>query len=313
MNYLIIGGTGTLGHQLTTRILKDPDNTIWIFSRDENKQWAMKRSFNKKLNFIIGDIADSSAVVRTLLIAKPHVIILAAAQKHIDICEYNPYSCIDTNILGTKTCIEAIRMCKPVNLQKVLFISTDKACNPVNIYGQSKSISEKLMAYAASTIPEIKFLTVRYGNVFNSRGSLIDLLENNGEQMEYISLTHPEMTRFFMTKLQAETLIFDTLEKGESGELWIRKAPSFLIKNIIDYYAIKYDKEVKITGLRPGEKIHEELFSTYEYPKIVERGDYYILTMNVHNTDNYKNYKSDNNNLSYDETVDYITRNTMCL
>lgn len=308
MKYLIIGGTGTLGNQLTETILKNKTNHVFIYSRDENKQWSMKKKFQgENITFIIGDIRDKNSIEKCILNTKPNIVILAAALKHIDICEYNPTEAVATNIIGIQNCIEAAEKYGGDSLEKFLFISTDKACNPINVYGQCKSIAEKLIFHAAKT-SKIKFLCVRYGNVFNSRGSLIDLLTNHRSSIKSISLTHPEMTRFFMLKTQAEELIFDCLEHGENGQLWVRKAPSFLIKNILQYYSSRYNLPIEETGIRPGEKIHEELYSKYESQHVLPFGEYFIIDKNYTNPIT-ASYNSSTDNTSYQDTVSYIEKN----
>jgi len=314
MNYLIFGGTGTLGNQLTDKLIEDENNKIFIFSRDENKQWIMKKKYNNpNIKFYIGDIRNQQRIKECLIEASPNVIILASAMKHIDICEENPYESIETNILGIKNCIESALLNENyLNLISFLFISTDKACNPINIYGQCKSISEKLIFNASTKKTNIKFLCVRYGNVFDSRGSIIDLLKNH--KMEYISETHPDMTRFFLSKKEAECLIFDCLKNGQNGELWVRKSPSFLIKNILTYFSIKNNKEIRCIGIRKGEKMHEELFSIYESQNIKSYGSYFIYNKNgveksVNSSFDNSNYSSVDCNLSYEETVNYIENN----
>ena len=184
---LIFGGSGSLGHKLVDRYLNN--NTIYVYSRDESKHWQMSISYKKhpNLHFIIGDIRDFSKVHQSISRFNPDVIIIASALKHIDRCEYETNECISTNLLGTQNVLNVIEsLLNNLKLSKVCFVSTDKACSPVNIYGMCKAASECLMIEKAKYIPNIKFVTVRYGNVLNSRGSIIPKLHEIGKDKQYI-------------------------------------------------------------------------------------------------------------------------------
>lgn len=294
---LILGGTGSLGHELTDHFIRN--NSIGIFSRDENKQWTMKREYlaidsnglrvsrtditytPSSINFYIGDVRNKISMIRAIRQFHPNIIIFAAAQKHIDICENEVSESIDTNILGIRNLVEILEVDEKAfpDLESVLFISTDKACNPVNVYGQCKAISEKIMGEAAKTITSIKFLCVRYGNVINSRGSLIPLFKEigNDPNRKFFPVTVSGMTRFFMSLPQAVNLIETCLHKGRSGELWIYRAISLYIDHIARYFSEKYNKPVKIVGIRPGEKIHEELYSASEHSKSFEQDNFIVI------------------------------------
>jgi len=276
-NILIVGGTGSLGHELTEYF--GPRNTMGIFSRDENKQCIMRRKY-PNLKFFLGDARNKTSLIRSLKRFRPNIIIFAAAQKHIDICETEVSESIDTNIFGIRNLIEILEADSPSYLEAVLFISTDKACNPINVYGQCKAISEKLMLEASKTIPGIKFVCVRYGNVVNSTGSIIPLFKEIGadQTRDSFPVTTHGMTRFFMSLAQAVNLIETSLVKGCSGELWIFVAPSYHIDHIAKYYSDLYNKPISMIGIRPGEKIHEDLYSIAEDGRTRKDGNFVIIT-----------------------------------
>jgi len=262
---LIIGGTGSLGNELTKRYLNT--NELWLYSRDESKHWDMEINYNyhPNLNFIIGDIADISKINQTLIRHNFDIIILAAALKHIDRCEYETNECLKTNFIGTKNvldCIENNLQLLP-NLKTVCFISTDKACSPVNFYGMMKAASECLMIEKSKFVKSVKFVCTRYGNVLNSRGSIIPMLHKIGEDkfINEFKLTHESMTRFVMTLSQSVDLIEHAIKYGESGDIVIPKLVSCKVKDLIELFSEKYNKPVKLGTLRPGEKMLESLIN----------------------------------------------------
>ncbi len=283
---LILGGTGSLGHKLVDHFSKT--NEIYIYSRDENKQWAMKQEYKElpegRLHFVIGDIRDRERFKYCLHWIKPNIIIIAAALKHIDICEFNPGESITTNILGIKNVIDTVAQEALEGgidfLETVLFVSTDKACSPVNVYGMCKSISERLMVEKSERIAKPKFLNVRYGNVINSRGSLIPVLEGIAKDpsKKFFYITDLRMTRFFMTLKESVDLIDNTLKYGETGDTYIPKSiKSCKIHELIKYFSEKYQKPIKITGIRPGEKLHECLINITEINRTTETDHGYVI------------------------------------
>jgi len=268
----IIRGTGTLGKALIEKYSEC--NDIYIISRDEMKQWQMKLLY-PRLHYIIGDIRNLESLSRSLGRIKPHIIINCAALKHIDICENNISECIDTNILGTRNIITVSHTIDA--LETVVFISTDKACYPVNSYGMSKSISERMMA-EASLHSNKKFVSVRYGNVLNSRGSLIPkFLEIAQSSQDFIPVTSDKMTRFFMKIEDSVELIHSAILFGESGDTWVPKLKSFKIIDLARCISEKYNKTIKIIGIRAGEKIHEYLINQDEIHRTtISHGNYVI-------------------------------------
>ena len=277
---LVIGGTGSLGNILTEYLYKQ--NKIIVFSRDENKQWAMKMKY-PTVNFVIGDIRNTESVEQCLRNYKPNIILIVSALKHIDICEYNINECINTNILGTKNVIDISIKLNDPNLDTICFISTDKACSPINIYGQCKAVSEKIVISSSLNNTHIKFVCVRYGNVLNSRGSIIPKFNEIGTDSAhtFFPVTVDTMTRFLMTLDQSFKLIMMAIIHGNSGDIWIPFIDSFKIVDIANYFSKKYNKPIKITGIRPGEKIHECLINQYEAPrteyKLIDAEKYYVI------------------------------------
>jgi len=314
---LIFGGTGSLGHELVTRYIKD--NIIYNYSRDESKHWAMKLHYNNpNLNFVIGDIRDASRVDHTILHIKPNIIIIAAALKHIDLCELATHECINTNLLGTKNVLDCVSNNKDRlvgSLEAVCFISTDKACSPVNIYGMCKASSEVLMIERAFYDKEFKFVTVRYGNVLNSRGSIIPILHEIGKNPEHTTfkLTHPEMTRFVMTLKQSVDLVQQAILKGESGDIIVPKLISMNVKDLLEIFSELYNKPITNTGLRPGEKMLESLINETQSIRLIVDEDgythikphYYVDTQNVFATVP-RNYNSTLNPLNKAELKEYL-------
>jgi len=287
---LIFGGTGSLGKKLVETYGKQ--NDIYIFSRDENKHWNMCLYYNN-LNFILGDIRDSKSVKDAILRISPDIIIIASALKHIDRCEYEVEQTYMTNSMGTMNVLDTVKMNYKdlVNLYSVVFISTDKACYPINTYGMSKALSEKMVietAYKLQNISSIRFMNVRYGNVLNSRGSIIETLDNIGKSIiPQYKLNDPNMTRFIMTQEDSVRLINYAIEEGESGDILIPKLISMSIKDMIELYADKYNKKIVPGKIRPGEKIHEDLVNEYESLRCIDNNKYFIIKPP------YKTYRND--------------------
>jgi UDP-N-acetylglucosamine 4,6-dehydratase (inverting) len=272
---LITGGTGSFGKKFLAMILdRYNPHRIIIYSRDEYKQSVMKTEYEKKydmskVRFFIGDVREKDRLYR----AFDHVdyVIHAAAMKQVPTCEYNPFEAIKTNIYGAQNVIDAAI---DRGVKKVVALSTDKAVNPINLYGGTKLVSDKLFvaANAYSKISKTNFSVVRYGNVAGSRGSIIPIFKNiieNGE-MEF-PVTDPRMTRFWITLEQGVELVFKALEESNGGETYISKIPSFRITDLAE--AMLPGAKIKEIGIREGEKLHEVMITkedsirTYEYEK----------------------------------------------
>mgnify|MGYP002300824715 FL=1 len=272
---LITGGTGSFGKKFLEMILDryDPHRII-IYSRDEYKQSVMKAEYSKKydmskVRFFIGDVRDKDRLYR----AFDHVdyVIHAAAMKQVPTCEYNPFEAIKTNIHGAQNVIDAAI---DRGVKKVVALSTDKAVNPINLYGGTKLVSDKLFitANAYSKISKTKFSVVRYGNVAGSRGSIIpifkNIIDNGGNELP---ITDMRMTRFWITLEQGVELVFKALAESEGGETYISKIPSFHIGDLAE--AMLPGCKIKEIGIREGEKLHEVMVtkddcrSTYEFDK----------------------------------------------
>jgi UDP-N-acetylglucosamine 4,6-dehydratase len=276
---LIIGGTGSLGKALTAKYIEQ--NELYLYSRDESKHWTMQLEYNAhpNLHFIIGNINDERKIRQTLLRHNFHIVILAAALKHIDKCEYESNECISTNLLGTQIVLNEIeyQRAQLTQLESVCFVSTDKACSPVNIYGMTKAISEGLMVEKAKYIPDVKFVCVRYGNVLNSRGSIIPMLHKVGKCSlhSHFKLTDPRMTRFIMTLDQSVALIEHAIERGESGDIVIPKLVSCKIIDLLELFSEKYNKPIVVDKLRPGEKMLESLINPTQAMRLQTDDDGY--------------------------------------
>ena len=311
---LIIGGTGSLGNELTKTYLNK--NILYLYSRDECKHWAMEIEYNnhKNLNFIIGNINDQDKIKQTLLRHNFDIIILAAALKHIDKAEYESNECINTNILGTQNVLNCIETYKKdlINLKQVCFISTDKACSPVNLYGMSKSISECLVVEKSRYIKDIKFVCVRYGNVLNSRGSIIPLLHQIGKKDEYkhYTLTDKRMTRFVMTLEDSVKLVEHAILFGESGDIVIPKLVSCNIVDLLEIFSEIYKKPIIEGKLRPGEKLLESLINDTQSLRLQFGPDGFIYIKppykNISSKNDIKDYNSRINPLSKDELKKYL-------
>lgn len=277
---LITGGTGSLGKALTRRIYKQYPNIkrLVIFSRDEQKQFVMAQEFPVKkypsIRFFIGDVRDKERLVRAM--QGIDFVIHAAAMKHVHLAEYNPSECIKTNVGGAENVIYA---CLETDVSKVVALSTDKACAPINLYGATKLTSDKLFV-AANNIKgsnPIKFSVVRYGNVMGSNGSVIPFFINKRKE-GYLPITDPNMTRFNITLEGGVDMVFHALEHAWGGEIFIPKIPSYKISDVAK--AIAPNIEHRVIGVRPGEKIHEEMITASDSFNTYDLGDYYVILPN---------------------------------
>ncbi len=270
---LITGGTGSFGKEFTSYILKNynPKKVI-IFSRDELKQYEMSNSLNnKKLRFFIGDIRDLPRLKTA--IKNVDTVIHAAALKQVHISEYNPFETIKTNVIGAQNIIEA---CLSSSVKNVIALSTDKAAAPINLYGASKLASDKLFVAANNFkgSSNIKFSIVRYGNVMGSRGSVIPFFLKCKEK-NYFPITHKDMTRFNITLNQGVKFVIKCLSLMNGGEIFIPRIPSYRLIDLVN--AISNNPKIKIVGVRPGEKIHEEMITHSDSLNTIEFKDYFII------------------------------------
>ncbi len=254
MNLAITGGTGTLGHELVD-ILKDDFNKIYVVSRDEYKQWQMQQGAPDNVRFILCDVRDEARL--KMVFEDVDMVIHAAALKQIDRCEYNPTEAINTNIDGSRNVVHA---CMAAGVKKAVLVSTDKAVNPVNLYGASKLCAEKLFQ-AANAFNKTKFSVVRYGNVLNSRGSIVEKVMKCKEEKKRVPLTDGKMTRFWMKKVEAARLVKYALETTDLG-VFVPSIANYTVKSLCR--TLYPECKFKMIGIRPGEKLHELLCSESE-------------------------------------------------
>lgn len=272
---LITGGTGSFGKACVKILLKTyKPETVRIYSRDELKQWEMRRELHndKRLRFLLGDVRDLERLRRAT--EGVDILIHAAALKQVPACEYNPIEAVRTNIDGATNIIDAAL---DNNVAKVLAISTDKAVNPVNLYGATKLCSEKLFVQANNyrgKYRDTKFSVARYGNVLGSRGSVIPLFEHQ-KQSGMITITDERMTRFWIALPKAVEFVLSSITLMQGGEVFIPKLPSMKVSELAK--VIAPEAKVTIIGQRPGEKLHEHLITKEESREVYELKDRYII------------------------------------
>tara|TARA_R110002074_G_scaffold401369_1_gene599334 strand:- start:1994 stop:2941 length:948 start_codon:yes stop_codon:yes gene_type:complete len=274
---LIIGGTGALGKKLIKRYYND--NKIIVLSRDEHKHYHLLKEY-KNIESVIGDVRNKNSIMNALLRFKPNIVINAAALKHVPVCEDNPYESVKTNIIGHQNVIECINLYD--KLETLIFVSTDKACKPINVYGMCKAISEQLYISFAKQQDKTKVVTVRYGNVLESTGSVIpffkDLLGDSNTTT--LPITHPEMTRFLLTLEQATDLIHWAYEYPNShGKIAVPKVKSLKVTDVANALIKSYERDIDLImiGIRPGEKLHEEMVSSEEWRKTEELENFFLI------------------------------------
>lgn len=312
---LLFGGSGSLGNEFIKKYIKN--NNITNFSRDENKHWQMELNYkSENLKFIIGDIRNYQTVENAIIREQPHLIIIMAALKHIDRCEYAINECVQTNFQGPLNILNAIESNNDRlhNLECVVMVSTDKACEPTNVYGMAKALAESAIVEKSLYIKNRKFINIRYGNVLNSRGSIIPILHEKGNDpdVKEFTLTHKDMTRFVMTLEQSVKLIEHAYIFGESGDIVIPELISMNLKDLMELFSEKYNKPIKFSGLRPGEKMLESLISETQAMRLVDGKNGYLYIKppysNLLVTDNVQNYNSKINPLRKDQLKEYLVR-----
>ena len=290
---LITGGTGSLGKVLTKRLLSGEIGTpkkIIILSRDEAKQHFMRveyendvaatdeiiyNNFKRLLEFRIGDVRDFHSIASA--VKDVDIVFSAAALKQVPTCEYFPYEAVKTNLSGPENIVRAIQE-HGLKVETVIGISTDKACKPVNVMGMTKAIQERIFIQGNIRCPHTRFVCVRYGNVLASRGSVIPLFHKQIMAGGPVTVTTEDMTRFLLSLNQAVDVIFAALEGAKPGETYIPRVPSARMTDLAAVLIGDRDIETKITGIRPGEKIHEILVSEEESFLTEDRGDYYSIS-----------------------------------
>lgn len=275
-NIFISGGTGSFGKKMTSFLLKNVNiKKIIIFSRDEQKQYQLKKKYNsKKVRFLLGDVRDKERL--NFAMKDVNIAIHAAALKHVDMAEYNPFEYINTNVVGAENIISCAFA---NNVEKVIALSTDKASSPANLYGATKLLSDKLFVAANNYKGKnkIKSSVVRYGNVMGSRGSVIPLFLKQKKE-NYFTVTDPKMTRFNITLDEGVKFVLFALKEMLGGEIFIPKLKSYTLENLVR--AISPNKKIKYIGLRPGEKKHEEMISINDSLNTLEFNKHYVILPN---------------------------------
>lgn len=277
---LITGGTGSFGKKFTKTILKNYPNIkkVIIYSRDEYKQFVMQnmpefKPHEKKMRFFIGDVRDKERLLRAF--EGVDYIIHAAALKQVPACEYNPFEAIKTNVMGAQNIIDAAL---DRGVKRVVALSTDKACAPINLYGATKLCSDKLFiaGNAYSGDKDTKFAVVRYGNVAGSRGSVIPYFQKLiDEGAKELPITDMKMTRFWLKLESAVEMVVNALETMQGGELYVKKIPSMLMPDLAK--AMAPELKIKEIGIRPGEKVHEQMITKEDARNTLEFDEYYII------------------------------------
>ena len=289
-NILVTGGTGSFGQEFVTTLCKNFNfKKLVIFSRDELKQYEMSKKFNnKRLRFLLGDVRDLERVKFAL--KNIDFVIHAAALKQVPKAEYNPSEYIKTNIIGAENIIKAAI---ENNVKKVLSLSTDKAASPINLYGATKLVSDKLFTSANNMVgnQNIIFSTVRYGNVLNSRGSVVPFFKELIAKKKFLPITHPKASRFFLSLKEGVNFVLQSLKLMKGGEIFVPKIPSFYIMDLA--HCLYNKNKTQIIGLRPGEKVNEVLISKDEL-NVYDFKSFYVVAPSIilDKSINYASYKN---------------------
>jgi UDP-glucose 4-epimerase len=326
---LVTGGTGSLGKAVVRRLLTGemgrPKKVI-VYSRDEGKHHQMKvdfkhkhvatddifyRNFEELLDFRVGDVRDYRSVLRVLREAE--YVVHAAALKQVPSCEYFPSEAVSTNITGAQNIVAAIRE-NDTPVKHAVAISTDKACKPINVMGMTKAIQERIFVEGNLSNNQTCFTCVRYGNVVASRGSVVPLFADQIDAGGPVTLTMPEMTRFLITLEQAVDTVFAALRNGEPGDTFVPRLPAATVENVAKAMIGNRDIKMEITGIRPGEKIHEIMISEEEIYRTVELDDYYVIKamlpevckIGSHKPPIPGEYSSENSVVDLEKTLDIL-------
>ncbi|MFC7394170.1 polysaccharide biosynthesis protein [Scopulibacillus cellulosilyticus] len=289
---LVTGGTGSWGQETVKQLLFQNPKEIRIFSRNETLQVEMEQQFGNhhQLKFIIGDIRNQEELIEAC--KGVDIVYHLAALKHVPICENHPSEAFKTNVHGTQNVIEAAIK---NNVRKVVYLSTDKAADPSNIYGMTKAIGEKLMIYANTKSVMTKFICVRSGNVLGTSGSVVQVFKNQINNSRQIGITDRRMTRFFLTMEQAVKFLFKATKIGKGGEIFVMKMPSIKIDDLaqvlIDESGYKNIK-IKEVGIRPGEKLNENLFSESESTRTKYFNHHYFVILPTIRIEGLKDYSA---------------------
>lgn len=305
---LITGGTGSFGSTLVKKIINYNFDEIRIFSRDEKKQEDLRNSLNNnKIKFYIGDTRDQESILE----ASQNIdyIFHAAALKQVPSCEFYPMEAVQTNIVGTKNTINAAIQNK---VKKMILLSTDKAVYPINAMGMTKALAEKVIISKSKGLKnnETILCVTRYGNVMNSRGSVIPLFINQIKNKKDITVTNPNMTRFMMSLDDSVKLVLYAFQKGRQGEIFVQKSPATTIETLAKCLKKKYNSKskVKVIGIRHGEKNHETLISSEEMPRAKSEKNYFRIIPDMRDLNYSKYFIQGNKNFS--KFTEYNSNNT---
>lgn len=289
---LITGGTGTVGKKLAKRLLQLGAAVVRVYSRDEHKQFAIQERFTfegldmNRVRFFLGDVRDKERLKRSM--EDIDIVFHLAALKHVPACEYNPSEAVKTNVIGTQNVIECAM---ESGVSSVVYTSTDKAASPTNTMGASKLLAERLIASADQFKGprNIKFLSVRFGNIINSRGSVVPLFKQQITRGGPVTVTDPDMTRFFMSEEKAVNLILESLARSLGGETFVFKMPVLRVGDLAEAVVENSGEKiaVDVIGLRPGEKMYEELMSEEESARALEMDDMFIILPYYHQRELY--------------------------
>jgi UDP-glucose 4-epimerase len=333
---VVTGGTGSLGQVLVRRLLGGemgaPAKVI-VFSRDEAKQHYMRlewqqraaatddviyQDWESRLEFRIGDVRDVHRLAAVL--READVVFNAAALKQVPACEYAPFEAVQTNIAGAENIVRAVQE-HDLPIETVVGVSTDKACKPVNVMGMTKAVQERVFIQANLRCPGTRFICVRYGNVLASRGSVIPLFHEQIRTGGPVTVTDPHMTRFLLSLDDAVDTVFAACRTAKRGETYIPRAPAALMRHLAQALIGDRDVPIRITGVRPGEKLHEVLVSEEEIHRTAERGGWYAIAPMLPELDGEpcgdacltKEYSSADDVLDLAQTVDLLRRHRLML
>ena len=333
---VVTGGTGSLGKILTKRLLDETQGKpkkIIIFSRDEAKQHYMRleylnkhkstdeviyKNFQNLLEFRIGDVRDYHSVVS--VVKDADIVINAAALKQVPSCEYFPQEAVRTNIEGAENIVRAIRE-HSFNVETVVGVSTDKACKPVNVMGMTKAIQEKIFIAANISCPETRFICVRYGNVLASRGSVIPLFHDQIKSGGPVTITTDKMTRFLLPLERAVDTIFNAIERAKAGETFVPRVPATNMVTLAQALIQDRGTEIKVTGIRPGEKVDEIMVSDEEALRTYESGEFYsiqamlpeLVKQPIKDPVLKKEYSSGDDLMDLEQTTSYLSEHNLLI
>jgi len=291
---LVTGGAGSIGRELVNKILSTGVRSVRVLDNNETGLHDVALDFgDPRIRLLLGDITNEKRMMRAM--QNVDMVFHTAALKHVPICEYNPFEAAEVNVRGTQNCIDAAIA---NDVKKLIFISTDKAVSPFNVMGATKLVAERLTIAANTYSTSTKFSCVRFGNVLNSRGSVIPIFKKQILSGEPVTITDPAMTRFIMTIAQAVDLIIDCAIETEGDDIFVLKMPSIRIKDLAlamirychEIYGTPHDISLEIIGVRPGEKISEELISDDELGKLEDHGKYFVIKRNKSEKPGFLNF-----------------------